>query len=831
MIQFAQQLADELGIPLSAAMQYLAQESQNARATAPPAMPPQAGMMDRSSWDQPPGSDLRELPGMLYDAVVGGVSGLLGQVGDASSFAYGVDPNMFTPAPNVAPSRPTELPPGPTMDEVPGGTMWWGDQLGGDTDSIPFLMGMAVLGGPSSKEGAAAKTIGKRLPALEKVWEGIKNPAEAMARAKSRVHIRRNKQGKYIGAPQQVDSPQKLAALRKRVDDTVINGLFGADWYNQARATAVHLAPGNPAKQSTFSRSGAAYSPQAAPPTEVGASVRQHNAKVLRNEDVRPRTQSQADNVARAYDVGSDWSVTYSPQAIDLGPKTGPYGAAKDPNVDLDDIWQAPNDIWQGRVWEYAEDFDRGFTPQETSFLIGENLQVLDRVNSRLRGMGLPEINVEQMQAAAWSEVRRKDYVKNELAKIAKQNEQIRAKNAENAAKNQERIRKNALIEAGEIEGRKQPLLKTDKPEIQPDMNAIEADARAYGSAGIAEAVGRHTAHLTGEARTGAGINHLWMDDQAMIDNYSNVVQSGIGGTQQPVLGPLELYTSQPTGTRGYYVNDAGIVERNPGYQYDTLVSSTPTSEPVLDASGNVVFGKDGKPKMRAVEVNMQPVDRQAMDTAALTEAMLHAQQAGAWSRFMPEGMGKMLAGDKNALLLEHGPWSPALSDALDAVPYDRVNYGDTTLLTSFDGPVDINAMMGSVQDVPGRFAIGKLESGYQPTYLNRAKPGFGVATDNLLAGWDNLDRAVPQAAERTAGAVSARAKLMNEIDEMVSSMTGLPVRDDLMKLRDILSKGGIPALRDWVKKNGTSGLPAVAVGLLGSYGVLEQPASASDQA
>lgn len=49
----------------------------------------------------------------------------------------------------------------------------------------------------------------------------------------------------------------------------------------------------------------------------------------------------------------------------------------------------------------------------------------------------------------------------------------------------------------------------------------------------------------------------------------------------------------------------------------------------------------------------------------------------------------------------------------------------------------------------------------------------------------------------------------LNKVDEEFSKKTGMPLREDLMLARKIISESGVQGLIDYVKKTGGKGLPA----------------------
>ena len=154
--------------------------------------------------------------------------------------------------------------------------------------------GVVRVSGGKSKAAARNQKKG----ATSTVFDNVTDYDEAMAMARRGAHLKQDKSGQYIGGPRTdgsygmtVDSPQALAAMRRSADDQVEEGLYNAAWYDRARSAATDAAGGANTEASLFARGGAAYSPQATPPTEMNSFFKQHNAKVVLGEDVTPRTK------------------------------------------------------------------------------------------------------------------------------------------------------------------------------------------------------------------------------------------------------------------------------------------------------------------------------------------------------------------------------------------------------------------------------------------------------------------------------------------------------------------------------------------------------------
>ena len=87
---------------------------------------------------------------------------------------------------------------------------------------------------------------------------------------------------------------------------------------------------------------------------------------------------------------------------------------------------------------------------------------------------------------------------------------------------------------------------------------------------------------------------------------------------------------------------------------------------------------------------------------------------------------------------------------------------------------------------------------------------GTGEATEALLGAIDKSG--IANVYERLdASRWPDVTAAWNAIDEAISAAKNLPLREDLMKLRRIVSEGGLSGVRDYVQKYGSVGLPALA--------------------
>jgi len=648
---------------------------------------------------------------------------------------------------------------------------------------------------PLSMLGVGAAGIARKIPknkAIGSVFDDVTDYDEAMRMALRGDHLKRTSTGKYVGAPEDVDSPQKLARNRINALRKVEEGAFNADWYDRARDAAMDVSGYSPAAQgygistpegamaSLFARGGAAYSPQATPEIEIGALVRQHNAKVLRGENITPRTGSQARNIANVYTPAAEGSYIIDPSKIRLGKKTGPYADAKDPTIPSESLYKTANDIWHGRVMGYGENFNRGFTPQEHGFLTGENLVLADQAQRRGFGAGvLPEgyrYTPRSAQAATWGAQRLTQY-----------------------KKEYEKAVRKALRE-----GKKPPNLPTDEQLQARASYGIDTAVPRYTANDTFEFVtGENTGHLAGLNRANETMRRVYTD--AMGDAY---LRTPSGAMRDPIYESFQMFQREALPTEGKYLNSAGIVESNPGF----------TSRPLVGLQSSDL-GQTASGKPRRGGPQMVSEDEQAMAYAGQLRGLLTAQEATGRNKFTPSN-STMKASEKNGARYVGKDLEPA-RQAFEAQGLDVVQVGDALHVGKFpgdDGPIMTakeiqDRIKKAGPDLAGVITVGRWETGLEMTPWT-AQQGTGATTRQVLEKLTNDPKYyVQDAAKRIdAGRLPKAAGVMNEIDAALAKKTEMPLREDLMKLRDMLSKQGLQGVIDYVKKTGGVGLPVIAL-------------------
>lgn len=655
-----------------------------------------------------------------------------------------------------------------------------GDALGMGLSTLGMV---PVVGGiPRTLMMAAKKGGNKAKKAVGTVFDNVTDYATAQTMALRGNHLKRTPEGKYVGAPADVDSPQKLSRNRQNALRKVEEGAFNANWYDRARDTATDVSGGDPAMAALFARGGAAYSPQATPEVEVGALLRQHNAKVLRGEDSVPRTGSQARNVARAYTENAGGGYNIDPQVIRLGKKTGPYADAKDPTIPSESLYKTANDIWHGRVMGYGENFSRGFTPQEHGFLTGENLVLAD--TAQRKGFGkdvLPEgyeWTPRSAQAATWGAQRLEKY-KGDYAKSVSK-----------------------------------ALRKGKRPPKAPSEDELVKRA----SYGIDSAVPRYTANDTFEFVTGENTGHLAglnRADEATRTAYTDAMgeaylRTPTGAMRDPIYDSFQMYQREALPTEGTYLNSQGVLERNPGFTTRPLVSLQPSD-----------LGRTASGKAKRGGAEMVPEDVRAMRYAAALRGLITGQEATGFNKFTPAN-SSMKTVEKTGVryTAKNADEIEAARRAFEDKDLDVVQVGDALHVGKF--PVEVGPQVpgGIVQKrvnaaskgLSGVANAGRWETGLEVVPWTNEQ-GTGQTTRAILERLvDNPDYAVKDAAKRIdAGRLRGAMKSMNEVDRALAAEKNMPIREDLMKLREMLSEVGLEGVIDYVKKTGGVALPAIA--------------------
>ena len=692
-------------------------------------------------------------------------------------------------------------------------------------------MAIAPIGMTQNVSKASARNVKKGSVAT--VFDNVTDYNEAMKLAQKGAHLKQDPSGQYIGGPRStgpvgltVDSPGALSNMRQRADKKVEAGAFNASWYDRARQAAESASGYNPTNMtagmppqgqmaSLFSRGGAAYSPQATPPTEMNSFIRQHNAQVIGGQQIIPRTGSQARNVAKAYDIDPATGMyVFNPGAIKLGKKTGPYADAKDPTIPSTDLYKTASDIWHGRVMGYSDPggktFSRGFTPQEHGFLTGENLLLANRAEQkRLAGqLDVPNTSAEFIfdpraaQAATWGAEREISY---KAARDAEINRFTKS-----SEKYDRQLARWERTGKGE---------KPKKPSLKDIGKESDESIRARARAGIDDAMQRQIASQTYEFIPGQnvmpGINTA---DESVRAAYSQGMQAPMGN-RDPYIGALQAYQLPVKPVMGEYLNTAGVVERNPAF----------VAQPLVGLVGSTLETSTGK-LARGGPMLDQP-GRSLLDATSAVRAVMDLQEGVGWNKFTPANSSMktvektgirfqpMLSGAQDASQL---PRQMAQAKAaLEGQGLDVVDVGGALHAGKFDNSMNGKAIQEAVKNAKANIQDGQLIAGRFESNLEM--PPWGAEGSGQVAQYlqGQLTRPdIQNFAQRldAAGVPQVNAQQTQFMQQFLEQNNMTP-RADVMKMRDIIGTKGYQGFLKYLEEYGPKGLPAVVpLGLLGDY-------------
>jgi hypothetical protein len=153
---------------------------------------------------------------------------------------------------------------------------------------------------------------------------------------------------------------------------------------------------------------------------------------------------------------------------------------------------------------------------------------------------------------------------------------------------------------------------------------------------------------------------------------------------------------------------------------------------------------------------------------------------------------------------------------ALEANGLDVINVGDAIHIANFEGNLSAKQIQDAVKaaiknsNAKVTTQVGRLETGYIPVEFG--KEGSGQVTSRLVDIINNSP--IQNLGQRLdASRLPSILPNQNKIDQATAASLKLKERQDLYKLRNLLSdpKVGFKGLSDYVQKYGTAGLPAVA--------------------
>lgn len=651
-----------------------------------------------------------------------------------------------------------------------------GEDTSSDVGRLSFYTGLSnLMGGTAAPEGVLAaggsrKGGGKGPSKIDStnIREQAQGWQDVLKWAEDKNHIKRaGTTGKYSGAPEGVDSQQALGGLRRKVDQTVIAGRRGGDWYDRARGGIDEMAGPNQAKRDLASYELAATSPQADPDVNLGFTLQGHNDAVLGAPRERVRTGQQAGLVNDAVEKWADTALdtNRSPMMghnggppldtpeppLPLGKKTGMYENNINPNIA--ETGFGTNDTWHARVFGFQNKdgtpFSGSVTPQMHGFMDGETALAAGRMNERGVPLGpterVGEWTPAHVQAAAWVEAKARGLM------------------------------------------RRYPKLTYEQ--------AFERANKTYK-----ELLGKYTGYGTYEVMPGENTGHLaGLPDRArrVMEMDPRSSWAFLNGGRDAIYESAGLFNRPTQGAQGYYVNSKGQVETNPANIARPMVSFAP--EPSKGA-GRVVA----------------PHTAGALTKGEALRAYLDAQEMGAWHVPVPDGKVEVRSAIRIA---NQGPMSKEQMAELSRIGKERgygqpIDTGEGVTFKDFGDEAIVGKDLKK-QMIAGRSDLRRVMPGSDPqltkyegnaTFYDWSKgEGSGHVTRSLL---DVLDKPEAPKFATTVGnspALRMAAMARRQRDEALAAKYGVPVRSDLQNARSIIANQGIAGLRralergDWL--------------------------------
>ena len=190
---------------------------------------------------------------------------------------------------------------------------------------------------------------------------------------------RRTKVGQYVGAPKELDSPQKLGALRRSIRGLALEGAPGRFWYEQSGKALLNITGGDRDEAKKLAQAIAITSPQTPVPSNFNYALQayyQHKAGQPIRTGMFPVRMSQD---LEAVFAGNDWE----------GRKTNNFYNNVMREIDATIDQGVTTDIWMMRAFGFTGD-----VPTDAQYSFVEN-----EVKRIAEGLGWEP---QQVQAAVW---------------------------------------------------------------------------------------------------------------------------------------------------------------------------------------------------------------------------------------------------------------------------------------------------------------------------------------------------------------------------------------------------------------------------------------------
>lgn len=305
--------------------------------------------------------------------------------------------------------------------------------------------------------------------------KGIASLPKEQGARKVKERTRIGTTGQYIGAPQGVNSPQKLASLRRKIKGLAIEGAKGRYWYESSGKEILDAVGGDVAEADKIVQAIAITSPQTPVKTNFDYALQayaQHKAGEPIKTGRFPQAMSK--KLQDLFD-GKKWE----------GRKTDDFYNNLMIHIDPERAGPVTGDIWMVRAFGF--DKDGGPAPQQYKFITNEIQKISDELGWK----------PHQTQASVWV------------------NAKARQENPEVKKRTMEKSLKKGFIEYKTNAKGKQEVVYNNKPEHMKlwfkesfDYTPTEAELQKAGF-DYADALKNNLGQISWESIPHNTTNHL----------------------------------------------------------------------------------------------------------------------------------------------------------------------------------------------------------------------------------------------------------------------------------------------------------------------------------
>jgi hypothetical protein len=551
---------------------------------------------------------------------------------------------------------------------------------------------------------------------------------DAINISRTQPHIIPQAGGGFVGAPRSIRTVDDLNTARANFDKYVDDEIAGGDWYDRARAGINNLTGGDPVKNKMMSGMEGVWSAGVDPQSEIGRVIKEANAATVGT----PRRA----NYTTQHNSLLDAIAANDPGELQLGRKTGQYAQRINPDQAGPPTATGVNDFRYANQWGFlpaegsmTRDGEITLTEAQHRWLDHETALAVDRANLRQLG-GRTNWTGEEIQAMPW--VRQKAEA---LAGAGPQppyplsNYQAGLKEALKTPPDYAPgFRFNATFEPqpGENIAGHLPNASSMTPDQRLQYARFVDPATGFGSS------------MT-DPKTGRDI--LYGGQQ---------VYGGPSGAEPTGVSPYVMPTRP---MQGFYPNNEGGLETNPGYSASPLVSfdvgpatgRVPAQGPPTP-EGSPAFAEREYDKVKS----LSPESADMARTAEFVRSVMNSQQSGAGHiTYFDQPLG--VTNSLTTPLQRPSTVEEMIARQNVAKEFGLPNAVDTgsgATVTNFDTAFDPNAQpvwtakgkktfqqqMNAIAPPDAEPSMfGKTDSIYEPVDWNAREPGQGNITDELL--------------------------------------------------------------------------------------------------